>query len=242
MFGHRIYNIPAKPTTYNGTRFRSRLEARWAVFFDELGIYYEYEPGQFTLDKQLYTPDFYLPQIDRFVEIKPTDAHPPEEYRCMELAVVTQTPVLIFAGSVPGDADLWVCYGMWGSVATRDAWLPMVGPDLVEGEFTESVYPYQDKDGKLLYEVLRFDIAPRRKRFVTRRPIAWNREMPEDSFGPYWDKMQQWCICPTCARIGIEFEGRFGRFCKEHSNDDHSSTSGDQRIVAAYASASRRRF
>jgi hypothetical protein len=30
-------------TRYNGYRFRSRLEARWAVFFDTLGIEYQYE-------------------------------------------------------------------------------------------------------------------------------------------------------------------------------------------------------
>ena len=28
-------------TVYNGYRFRSRLEARWAVFFDALGITYK---------------------------------------------------------------------------------------------------------------------------------------------------------------------------------------------------------
>ncbi len=30
-------------TIYNGFRFRSRLEARWAVFFDAVEIKYEYE-------------------------------------------------------------------------------------------------------------------------------------------------------------------------------------------------------
>ena len=35
--------IKAIETIYNGYRFRSRLEARWAVFFDEIGIKYEYE-------------------------------------------------------------------------------------------------------------------------------------------------------------------------------------------------------
>ena len=30
-------------TQYNGFRFRSRLEARWAVFFDVIGLKYEYE-------------------------------------------------------------------------------------------------------------------------------------------------------------------------------------------------------
>ena len=30
--------IKAIETIYNGYKFRSRLEARWAVFFDEAGI------------------------------------------------------------------------------------------------------------------------------------------------------------------------------------------------------------
>lgn len=46
-------------TIYNGYRFRSRLEARWAVFFDTLGVQYEYEPEGFRLDNgMLYLPDF----------------------------------------------------------------------------------------------------------------------------------------------------------------------------------------
>ena len=46
-------------TVYNGYRFRSRLEARWAVFFDVLGVKYEYEPEGFNLgDGLYYLPDF----------------------------------------------------------------------------------------------------------------------------------------------------------------------------------------
>lgn len=46
-------------TIYNGYRFRSRLEARWAVFFDALGVKYEYEPEGFNLgDGLYYLPDF----------------------------------------------------------------------------------------------------------------------------------------------------------------------------------------
>ena len=53
-------------TEYNGYKFRSRLEARWAVFFDELGIEYLYEPEGFVLeDGTKYLPDFYLPKIYR---------------------------------------------------------------------------------------------------------------------------------------------------------------------------------
>ena len=58
-------------TIYHGYRFRSRLEARWAVFFDSLGVKYEYEPEGFRLsDGSAYLPDFYLPRFELFVEIK----------------------------------------------------------------------------------------------------------------------------------------------------------------------------
>lgn len=63
-------------TIYNGYRFRSRLEARWAVFFDTLGIQYEYEPEGFKLsDGTICLPDFYLPAFDYYVEIKGFSKH-----------------------------------------------------------------------------------------------------------------------------------------------------------------------
>lgn len=46
-------------TVYKGCRFRSRLEARWAVFFDALGVEWEYEPEGFELPSgRRYLPDF----------------------------------------------------------------------------------------------------------------------------------------------------------------------------------------
>lgn len=63
-------------TKYNGYKFRSRLEARWAVFFDNAGIEYQYEPEGFELvDGSFYLPDFYLPKIKGrsgpvYVEVK----------------------------------------------------------------------------------------------------------------------------------------------------------------------------
>lgn len=65
--------IKAIETEYNGYKFRSRLEARWAVFFDAAGIEYQYEPEGFELSIGKYLPDFYLPQFDLYVEIKPFD-------------------------------------------------------------------------------------------------------------------------------------------------------------------------
>ena len=63
--------IKAIETFYNGFRFRSRLEARWAVFFDAIGFEYEYEPQGFDLGEgYYYLPDFYLPENNSWVEIK----------------------------------------------------------------------------------------------------------------------------------------------------------------------------
>ena len=65
-------NIKPIETKYNGYKFRSRLEARWAVFFDSTGIIYQYEPEGFDLGRYgWYLPDFYLPQYNAYVEIKP---------------------------------------------------------------------------------------------------------------------------------------------------------------------------
>src|SRR5262245_125035 len=72
--------IKAIETQYRGYRFRSRLEARWAVFFDALKIRWDYEPEGFDLGNAgWYLPDFWLPdyrcwfEIKREDEIAPTD-------------------------------------------------------------------------------------------------------------------------------------------------------------------------
>lgn len=56
-----------------GYRFRSRLEARWAVFFQTLGVQWEYEPQGFDLDGQLYLPDFRVTtgNLVYWYEVKP---------------------------------------------------------------------------------------------------------------------------------------------------------------------------
>jgi hypothetical protein len=56
-----------------GYRFRSRLEARWAVFFTKLGVNWEYEPQGFNLGEQAYLPDFRVTTGDLvyWYEIKP---------------------------------------------------------------------------------------------------------------------------------------------------------------------------
>lgn len=65
--------IKAIETRYRGYRFRSRLEAKWAVFFDALGIKWEYETESFILPGgACYLPDFrlLLPKITLLVDVK----------------------------------------------------------------------------------------------------------------------------------------------------------------------------
>lgn len=58
-------------TYYKGYRFRSRLEARWAVFFDSLKIPWVYEPEGLAFSNGIhYLPDFYLPDCKQFFEVK----------------------------------------------------------------------------------------------------------------------------------------------------------------------------
>lgn len=78
-----LQNYQAIETTYAGCRFRSRLEARWAVFFTSLGIEWEYEPQGFATSAGAYLPDFrisvsyrslFWTQVDTIhVEVKGSD-------------------------------------------------------------------------------------------------------------------------------------------------------------------------
>lgn len=64
-------SIQAIQTHYDGYHFRSRLEARWAVFFTLAGIPYQYEIEGFKTAKgKGYLPDFYLPDCGLWVEVK----------------------------------------------------------------------------------------------------------------------------------------------------------------------------
>lgn len=91
----------AKPieTTYKGYRFRSRLEARWAVFFDTAGIAYEYEVEGFELDGQRYLPDFWLPELRWFVEVKPVEPSESEVRKCVALSVHSNRFVTVVVGT-----------------------------------------------------------------------------------------------------------------------------------------------
>lgn len=98
----RSYKPPFKAieTHYDNYKFRSRLEARHALFFNTLGIPYIYEMEGFNLDGTWYLPDFYLPQQDCYVEIKGVEPTPEEFRKAYDLAFYSLKKVYIFCGEV----------------------------------------------------------------------------------------------------------------------------------------------
>ena len=107
-------------THYNGYRFRSRLEARWAVFFDAAGIKYVYEPEGFEahVDEEIrhncwwrdesdtikYLPDFYLPNYGYYVEVKPSLTNLLKDQRKLSYMVSRRGPFakgLLVLGQIP---------------------------------------------------------------------------------------------------------------------------------------------
>jgi hypothetical protein len=108
-------DIKAIETVYNGYRFRSRLEARWAVFYDTVGIRYEYEKEGYELPSGRYLPDFYLPDQDAFAEIKAWySATDRDRSVALELSDATHKPVYIFEGNCwwpHDDTEGYICSG-----------------------------------------------------------------------------------------------------------------------------------
>lgn len=87
----------ALPSYYRHTKFRSRLEARWAYYFDLIKLPWEYEPEGYRLPSGNYCPDFKC--HDFFVEVKPTD-EAVKTYRQIlgELAAHTRCHVFCVVG------------------------------------------------------------------------------------------------------------------------------------------------
>jgi len=98
-------------TEYNGTLFRSRLEARWAVFLTTAGIEFDYERYLIRARDYSYrgVPDFTLPgRLPFFAEVKGF-APPGIVIRLFALARVVSAGVVVL-GHIPGPTESrWPC-------------------------------------------------------------------------------------------------------------------------------------
>lgn len=114
--------MPIIETIYDGHRFRSRLEARWAVFLSALGIRWKYEFEGFVLpNKEWYLPDFWLPKFDggMYVEVKPDQFTPEEKQKCRLLCQETKMNVWL-ANDTPDLRCYEVYYYNQGEVIEGD--------------------------------------------------------------------------------------------------------------------------
>lgn len=98
--------IKAIETVYRGIRYRSRIEARWAVAYTKLDVPFEYEKEGFDLGSAgYYLPDFWMPQQKCWIEIKGQKPTKEEEERCAALASASGYPVILFPCTIPEIED-----------------------------------------------------------------------------------------------------------------------------------------
>lgn len=91
-------DIESIETFYHDIRFRSRLESRWAIFWDDLKVAYEYEPKRFDFGEIKYIPDFWLPEQKKWVEIKGQMPNDLEIKKAQLLAQETKCDVAVLSG------------------------------------------------------------------------------------------------------------------------------------------------
>lgn len=113
--------MKAIETRYRGRRFRSRLEARWAVFFDAMGIRWEYEPEGFDLGPPhgRYLPDFFLAGLSGgvYAEVKPLVD---DFMKARRFAGLSKQRVLCLSGEPDFVTYDLVEADPWGSVISMD--------------------------------------------------------------------------------------------------------------------------
>lgn len=98
--------IKAIDTEYNGYKFRSRLEARVAVFLDAAGALWDYEVEGFALPVNgNYLPDFLVTSFPKgstpfWLEVKAKQPTKNEIHKLRELCIQTQIPGAFFTGTM----------------------------------------------------------------------------------------------------------------------------------------------
>ena len=158
--------VAAIETEYNGYMFRSRLEARWAVSFDALGVKYEYEPECFDVGHGYrYLPDFKVKcygyrghvgnePFDLWIEVK----EQMDEYDAQKIVrfadrkadrdgnALVVNPILIVGGIPDIDGDDPFDAVEWGNVMDGTNICPF-NYELIDGDYF-GAFP-AGHDGKL---------------------------------------------------------------------------------------------
>ena len=211
--------IEAIPTEYKNIKFRSKLEVKWAVFFDECGIEYVYEHDGYRFQKPEdadptnYIPDFILKNVggsingNLYVEVKGVmdivDAKKIKgfvrEGRDSKTRP-TDTPVLVL-GDIPDGFDIYgmLQYMKEHSEKKENGFPPPFNFWTINGENT-TAYPGINRNGH--FEIFSDD-------FISLNRM--NRYATERAFRSAYNSCREWWKKPEiqhCYRYADKYAKR----------------------------------
>lgn len=209
-------------TLYNGYRFRSRLEARWAVFFDEAGIKYQYETQGFTDGEEKYLPDFYLPDFDTYAEVKGDEERYHDDIRRMCKIISgrgSDVRRLLVLGDIPYDEESNGIY-----------WFPVLYyhplHDSVVREYRTIIWREEDETALFVFE---WGLVPDcQDNYKYKRQCLWEGSFDKQQLNPIPDAVME----PHGLKRSDEEDSR------ETFRDEFASP----KLVAAYSAARMKRF
>lgn len=125
------YTIPPRPTVYNGTPMRSRLEAKFAGWLDKQGREWTYEQEAFATGQHQWLPDFSF-FSETFKRQIVVDVKPAENFVTIELIIRAQRTtwanypdhLVVICWPDPENADWWMSILMHPDQALTMGWLP----------------------------------------------------------------------------------------------------------------------
>lgn len=209
-------------TEYKGYKFRSRLEARWAVFFDAAGIKWEYEPEGFVMsDGTKYLPDFYLPEYDWYVEIKPPRKGAVDDIIRASKFVGEKIRVLLLLGNIPPktDKDMYHYKALYKNTLTEDL---TVGSVCCRCAYAEQNEPYTKLE------------------FITWLGVDWGEHFPVFyNYGNIRLELLEAVHDRDCYELGIDKDGHSFAYCDVSLNEEDGS---QQFINGCYEKARHARF
>jgi hypothetical protein len=233
--------IEIKPieTHYAGHRFRSRLEARWAVFFDSLGIKWLYEPQGYVVDGRPYLPDFLVhPNTDLATWFEVKGQYPTNDELAKLAGLTAGTGIrsyLYFAPVELQGPGLSEAINTWDKffdpVCNVPAWSNKVG------------WIYNGSEA-FSWEVA---LRPTAFRFDPDESLTAVKRRRDPKSGFWW-----WTDCPHCHQIVLKLHGMVG-WCpslpEPEGNELPEGLSHDpvlahetDRLKAAYKAARSARF
>lgn len=89
------------PTRYRGELFRTGLEARWALFYWEMGLRWTYLEKPIAFHSESFEPDFYLRFPNLWTIVSRMFPTSEEKVKASSLAQRSGDPVYWFYGEIP---------------------------------------------------------------------------------------------------------------------------------------------